>query len=156
MNLYMVSLGCAKNQVDTEMILGVCKNKMTLVSSPSDADLIMINTCAFIESARKEAIDTILQLADYKENGAKIILFTSRNMNSYNGNLGLINKNTAKVLSAWLDKWDIPYDEILYGKPWPGHKGFYVDDRTVRPDEFLNCSVEELDTICRKSKEQSK
>ena len=77
MNLYMVSLGCAKNQVDTEMILGVCKNKMTLVSSPMDADLIMINTCACIESARKEAIDTILQLADYKENGAKIILFTS-------------------------------------------------------------------------------
>ncbi|MCI5582483.1 MAG: 30S ribosomal protein S12 methylthiotransferase RimO [Anaeroplasma sp.] len=74
MNLYMVSLGCAKNQVDTEMILGVCKNKMTLVSSPMDADLIMINTCAFIESARKEAIDTILQLADYKENGAKLIV----------------------------------------------------------------------------------
>lgn len=96
------------------------------------------------------------KLRYYKENGAKIILFTSRNMNSYNGNLGLINKNTAKVLSAWLDKWDIPYDEILYGKPWPGHKGFYVDDRTVRPDEFLNYSVEELDTICRKSKEQSK
>ena len=55
-------------------------------------------------------------------------------------------------LSAWLDKWNIPYDEILYGKPWPGHKGFYVDDRTVRPDEFLNCSVDELNDICNKSK----
>ena len=66
--------------------------------------------------------------------------------------MGLINKNTAKVLSAWLDKWNIPYDEILYGKPWPGHKGFYVDDRTVRPDEFLNCSVDELNEICSKSK----
>lgn len=96
------------------------------------------------------------KLRYYKENGAKIILFTSRNMNSYNGNLGLINKYTAEILRDWLKKWDIPYDEILYGKPWPGHKGFYVDDRTVRPDEFLNCSVEELDTICRKSKEQSK
>lgn len=95
------------------------------------------------------------KLRYYKENGAKIILFTSRNMNSYSGNLGLINKNTAKVLSAWLEKWDIPYDEILYGKPWPGHKGFYVDDRTVRPDEFLNYTVEELDEICKKSKEKS-
>ena len=38
------------------------------------------------------------------------------------------------------------YFKIVYGKPWPGHKGFYVDDRTVRPDEFLNCSVEELET----------
>ena len=51
-----------------------------------------------------------------------------------------------------LDKWEIPYDEILYGKPWPGHKGFYVDDRTVRPDEFLKYNVDELNEICRNSK----
>lgn len=74
MNLYMVSLGCAKNQVDTEMILGVCKEEMTLVESPDNADLIIVNTCAFIEPARKEAIETILQLADYKQNGAKLIV----------------------------------------------------------------------------------
>lgn len=92
----------------------------------------------------------------YKKNGARIILFTSRNMNTYKGNMGLINKHTAKVLSEWLEKWDIPYDEIIYGKPWPGHKGFYVDDRTVRPDEFLNYSLEELDQICRDSKNSSK
>lgn len=95
------------------------------------------------------------KLRYYKENGAKIVLFTSRNMNSYNGNLGVINKKTAKILLEWLDKWDIPYDEIIYGKPWPGHKGFYVDDRTVRPDEFLSCNVDELDDICNKSKEKS-
>lgn len=95
------------------------------------------------------------KLKYYKENGAKIVLFTSRNMNSYGGNIGVINKKTAKILLEWLDKWDIPYDEIIYGKPWPGHKGFYVDDRTVRPDEFLKCSVEQLDDICNKSKEQS-
>ena len=78
--------------------------------------------------------------------------FTSRNMNSYNGNLGKINKSTAKVLLEWLDKWDIPYDEIFMESHGRGHKGFYVDDRTVRPDEFLTRSVEELDDICRKSK----
>jgi len=96
--------------------------------------------------------NVIEKLKEYKMNGAKIVLFTSRNMNSYKGNLGLINKNTAKILTAWLDKWDIPYDEIYYGKPWPGHKGFYVDDRCVRPNEFLQCSVDELDAICKKSK----
>ena len=95
------------------------------------------------------------KLRYYKENGAKIVLFTSRNMNSYNGNIGVINKKTAKILLEWLDKWDIPYDEIIYGKPWPGHKGFYVDDRTVRPDEFLSCTVGELDEICDRSKEKS-
>lgn len=93
----------------------------------------------------------IKKMKYYKKNGAKIVLFTSRNMNSYKGNIGLINKNTARVLSEWLEKWDIPYDEIIYGKPWPGHKGFYVDDRTVRPDEFLNYTVEKLEEICEAS-----
>lgn len=92
------------------------------------------------------------KVREYKNGGAKIVLFTARNMNSYGGNLGLINANTAKVLLEWLDKWDIPYDEIIYGKPWPGHKGFYVDDRTVRPDEFLKYSVDELDEICKNSR----
>lgn len=100
--------------------------------------------------------DIVEKLKEYKNNGAKIILYTSRNMNSYNGNIGLINKNTAKILLNWLEKWEIPYDEIIYGKPWPGHKGFYVDDRSVRPDEFLKYSVEELNEICNKSKEASK
>lgn len=87
----------------------------------------------------------------YKQNGARIILFTSRNMNTYKGNLGAINKNTARILLEWLDKWEIPYDEIYYGKPWPGHKGFYVDDRAVRPDEFMSCTPEEMAQICKKS-----
>lgn len=88
----------------------------------------------------------------YHEAGAKIVLFTSRNMNSYGGNLGLINKNTARILTEWLDKWNIPYDEIFYGKPWPGHKGFYVDDRSVRPDEFLTYTPEKLAERCEASR----
>lgn len=96
--------------------------------------------------------EMIEKLKEYKAGGATITLFTSRNMNSYGGNIGLINANTAKVLLEWLDKWEIPYDEIIYGKPWPGHKGFYVDDRTVRPDEFLKYSLDELDDICKKSR----
>lgn len=95
------------------------------------------------------------KLRYYKENGAKIVLYTSRNMNSYNGNIGLINKYTAAVLTEWLKRWDVPYDEIVYGKVWPGHKGFYVDDRTIRPDEFLTKSVDELDEICKNSRSKS-
>lgn len=98
--------------------------------------------------------DMVEKIRAYKEKGARIILFTSRNMNSYKGNLGLINKNTAPILQEWLKKWDIPYDEIVYGKLWPGHKGFYVDDRTVRPDEFLKHSPEELEKICASSREK--
>ena len=96
--------------------------------------------------------DIVEKLKFYKENGAKIVLYTSRNMNSYNGNIGLINKNTAVILNKWLEKWDIPYDEIVYGKVWPGHKGFYVDDRSIRPDEFLKYDTQELENICEASR----
>lgn len=96
--------------------------------------------------------EMINKLRQCKAAGAKIVLYTSRNMNSYNGNIGLINKNTAPVLTQWLQKWNIPYDEIVYGKVWPGHKGYYIDDRSVRPDEFLQNTPEELERICAKSR----
>lgn len=96
--------------------------------------------------------DVIIKMNEYKKAGAKIILYTSRNVNTYRGNLGLINANTAKILLSWLDKWQIPYDEILYGKPWPGNNGFYVDDRAVRPDEFIKYGYDELIEICKESK----
>jgi capsule biosynthesis phosphatase len=85
------------------------------------------------------------RLVEYRQKGAYIILHTSRNMKTYEKNIGLINANTAKVLLQWLDKWHIPYDEIIYGKPWAGENGFYVDDRAVRPDEFLACTENELE-----------
>lgn len=111
-----------------------------------------------IKAKNEEYIDLVpyqemvQKIKEYKEQGAKITLLTSRNMNSYGGNIGLINANTAKVLLQWLDKWDIPYDEIVYGKPWPGHQGFYVDDRTIRPDEFLKLSPEEMNEVCIQSR----
>ena len=71
MKLYIVSLGCVKNKVDSEMILGALRDKTELVEYPDQADLIIVNTCAFIEPARKEAIDTILELSDYD---AKLIV----------------------------------------------------------------------------------
>ena len=96
--------------------------------------------------------DMLEKIRHYKANGCRIVLFTSRNVNTYKGNIGQINANTLKVLFAWLDKWDIPYDEIIANKPWPGKVGFYIDDRTVRPDEFLNHSLEELQQICDNSR----
>lgn len=96
--------------------------------------------------------DIVNKIREYHDAGAKIVLYTSRNMNTYNGNLGLINANTSKILFAWLDKWNIPYDEIVFGKVWPGHNGFYVDDRTIRPNEFLNNTPEELNEICNKGR----
>lgn len=66
MNIGIVSLGCAKNQVDLEEILAYLrKNGMETVSDPELADIILINTCGFIESASKESIDAILEMSKY-------------------------------------------------------------------------------------------
>lgn len=84
------------------------------------------------------------RLKEYREAGFYIILSTSRNMNSYNGNVGLLIANTAKLLFQWLDDHGIPYDELHVGKPWPGKGGFYVDDKSIRPDEFMKLNYDEI------------
>jgi capsule biosynthesis phosphatase len=89
----------------------------------------------------------IEKLREYQAKGYVILLFTARNMQTHKGNLGRINKHTAPVLLAWLEKWNIPYDEILFGKPWPRKKGFYIDDRAIRPNEFLSMSEDEIQKL---------
>lgn len=89
----------------------------------------------------------ITRLREYRARGYRILLYTSRNMRTYDGNLGLINRHTAPVLFDWLARWDIPYDEILFGKPWPRKKGFMIDDRAIRPDEFLSMSEDEIQKL---------
>lgn len=70
MNVGFVSLGCSKNLVDTEMFVGIFKKeKFNIVNNPEEAEIIVINTCGFIESAKQEAINTILEMAEFKENG---------------------------------------------------------------------------------------
>lgn len=70
MNLGLVTLGCSKNRVDSEMLLGIFKDYgFNIVNDPEEADVIVVNTCGFIESAKKEAIDTILEMADFKVYG---------------------------------------------------------------------------------------
>lgn len=67
MKLGLISLGCAKNRIDSELFLGVAKQyNIELTSSLDEADIIVINTCGFIESAKQEAIDTILEICDYE------------------------------------------------------------------------------------------
>ncbi len=74
MKLGMISLGCAKNLVDTEMFLGVAqKYNIEFTTDMNEADILVVNTCGFIESAKKEAIDTILELTDYGKKGVKIV-----------------------------------------------------------------------------------
>ena len=89
-------------------------------------------------------LEVINQISEYKKKGFKITIFTSRNMRSFKGNIGQINKYTLPVVLAWLDKHKVQFDEILVGKPWCGTEGFYVDDRAVRPDEFLKLNYSQI------------
>lgn len=91
-------------------------------------------------------------LREYKKNGFYIVLNTSRNMNSFDNNIGKINKNTLPIIIKWLDINDIPYDEIYAGKPWCGHEGFYIDDKAIRPSEFVNYTYEEILELLEKEK----
>lgn len=75
MNVGFISLGCSKNLVDTEIVIGIFKNKnYHIVNNPKQADVIVINTCGFIESAKEEAINTILEMAEYKKQKCKVLI----------------------------------------------------------------------------------
>ncbi|WP_111655596.1 capsular biosynthesis protein [Isoalcanivorax indicus] len=91
-------------------------------------------------------------LREYKSMGFQIILNTSRNMRTYEGNIGKINANTLPRLIRWLELHEVPYDEIHVGKPWCGHEGFYVDDKAVRPSEFASMTYEEIIGLLEKEK----
>lgn len=70
MKVGFVSLGCSKNLIDTEMAIGLFKkNSFEIVNNVEEAEIIVVNTCGFIESAKQEAINTILEMAEYKEKG---------------------------------------------------------------------------------------
>lgn len=95
-------------------------------------------------------LEVIEQLKEYKLKGFEIVISTARNMRTYEGNIGKININTLPIITQWLDKHNIPYDEVLVGKPWCGHEGFYIDDRSIRPSEFAKLSFEEINQLFEK------
>lgn len=71
----IISLGCVKNLVDAELMLGdLAAHQLTITPDPEEADIIIINTCGFIESAQQESVDTILQMAEYKKANCKMLL----------------------------------------------------------------------------------
>lgn len=97
-------------------------------------------------------LDVIEQLRAYQQQGFEIVISTARNMRTYEGNVGKINIHTLPIITEWLDKHQVPYDEILVGKPWCGYDGFYIDDRAVRPSEFASMSLEEIHQLFEKEK----
>ena len=87
------------------------------------------------------------KLRAYRAQGFAIVICSARNMRTYEGQIGKINANTLPVILDWLARHEIPYDEIHVGKPWCGADGFYVDDKAIRPSEFLALSHAEIQAL---------
>jgi capsule biosynthesis phosphatase len=89
----------------------------------------------------------IARLRDYQRAGFEIVISTSRNVRTYGGNIGKINAYTLPVILDWLVRHGVPFDEIYVGKPWCGTHGFYIDDKAVRPSEFLRYSYDDITAL---------
>lgn len=76
--------------------------------------------------------------------GIEVILYTARNMKTFNGDVSKINLNTIPVIVEWCARHGLEIDGIIVGKPYGGEGYFFIDDRAVRPDEFLDHSIDEL------------
>lgn len=87
-------------------------------------------------SIKGQNIKVIAKLKEYKSQGFRITIYTSRNMRTFKGDIEKIKANTLPQILAWLEKHAVPYDDIVIGKPWCGFDGFYVDDKAIRPSEF--------------------
>lgn len=111
MNVGFISLGCSKNLIDTEAVIGEFKeHKFTIVNDASKADIIVVNTCGFIDSAKEEAIKTILEMADYKQKRCKHLIAMGCLVQRYYEDL----KKAIPEVDLWikLDEYDHLWDKI--------------------------------------------
>ncbi|MBI4744433.1 MAG: 30S ribosomal protein S12 methylthiotransferase RimO [Actinobacteria bacterium] len=136
--ILMVTLGCAKNTVESEYIEGYLKNKnLKIISEPQDADVIIVNTCGFIEIAKQEAIDTILELTEYKNNGrCKALIAAGCLAQRYPDELlKEMPEIDAVVGILKADVFDVVIKEVLNGKRI---KNVDSNPSTISPSEFRN------------------
>lgn len=116
--IYLVSLGCAKNLVDSENMLGLLSQaNFDIVYEPEDADIIIVNTCAFIESAKEEAINNILEMASYKKDNCNKLIVTGCMVERYRESL----QEELPEVDLWLgvNEWQniVQFIEQGYEKP---------------------------------------
>lgn len=100
--------------------------------------------------------ETIDLLKKYHAEGFQIVIHSSRQMRTYEGQVGKINANTLPTMIKWLNEHDVPFDEIIVGKPWCGFTGWYIDDKSIRPSEFHKMTCDEIQEMLKKEKEYIK
>lgn len=111
MNVGFIHLGCSKNLVDTEMTIGLFKeNNYKIVNNEEEADILVINTCGFIESAKEEAINTILEMAEYKKKRCKYLIVMGCLVQRYKEEL----KKAIPEVDLWIkyDSYNTIWEQI--------------------------------------------
>lgn len=103
----VINLGCDKNRIDAEIIINTLKEKYELVLNAEEADILLINTCGFIEKSKQESINTILEMSEYKEGNCKVLMAT-----------GCLTQRYGKELMDLIPELDIilgvnDYDKIF-------------------------------------------
>ena len=129
MKVGFVSLGCTKNLVVTEEVIGTFKqNNFEIVNDASLADIIVINTCGFIESAKKEAIDTIFEMAEYKKKRCKYLIV-----------IGCLVQRYKEDLEKLIPEVDLFVSIKEYDKLWDKVKEL-IGDKEIKPYnlDFMN------------------
>jgi ribosomal protein S12 methylthiotransferase len=121
----IVSLGCDKNRIDSEIIVGNIIVQNEIVSDPKDADVIIVNTCGFIESAKQESINTILEMADFKnKDKCKCLVVT-----------GCLSQRYGKELLEL-----IPEIDIMLGVNDYGNLNKFIDNFVLNSEKTFSCN----------------
>lgn len=130
----MVSLGCAKNQTDAEVMLGLlASDGYSMVDNPDEADVLIVNTCAFIDSAKQESIDTIFDMAQYKDKNCKLLIVTGCLAQRYKDEVLQEMPEVDYVLGTG------EYDKICecIKKAFEGEREAYCENPDRTPDDCL-------------------
>lgn len=134
MNVGFISLGCSKNLIDTEVLIGHFKNNnYKIVNDPKMADIIVINTCGFIDKAKEEAINTILEMAQYKEKRCKYLIVT-----------GCLVQRYAKDLKKNLPEVDLFIKIKDYNKIWEIIENLITKNEKSQKEDIKSKKIEKL------------
>lgn len=134
MNVGFVSLGCSKNLIDTEVAVGLFKDHhFTIVNDPAKADIIVVNTCGFIDSAKEEAINTILEMAEYKKQRCRYLVA-----------MGCLVQRYYDDLKKLLPEVDLFIKLENYDSLWQAIEDMIKMDVQIKPKNKTNLKISEI------------
>ncbi|MBU3220108.1 30S ribosomal protein S12 methylthiotransferase RimO [Clostridium algidicarnis] len=140
MNKYkvgLVSLGCDKNRIDSEIILSKLNDQYEITNDPKKADIIVVNTCGFIEKSKQESIDTILEMAEFKKkHNCKLLIAT-----------GCLTQRYGKDITELIPEIDILMGVNDYDKLISYIQDFMEDNKKITSFNFSNQNINEGERI---------